>query len=92
VIYTYKNVAYRATVYEVGSKSDIDHVESIDTDIGEVKVALHPFCLDGNGEIATETIRFKAIHPIGGTTFYSPISGHCQIHFPCLFLCFGRLP
>lgn len=73
------NVMPRARVYDVESLQEIKPVMSIDTERGVVVVAEQPYRIEGD-DIATQELRFDAIHAIQGL---EPL--------PCLFHCYGRL-
>lgn len=76
--YAANNVMPRTRVYDVESLQEIKHVLSIYTELGLVVVAEQPYRIVGDG-IATQELRFGAIHPIQGL---EPL--------PCLFHCYGR--
>lgn len=79
MIYTTNNVMPRTRVYDVERLQEIKPVMSIDTERGLVLVAEQPYRIGGDG-IATQELRFGAIHPIQGL---EPL--------PCLFHCYWRM-
>lgn len=76
--YDANSVMPRTRVYDVESLQEINFVMSIYTELGIVVVAEQPFRIVGD-DIATQELRFGAIHPIQGL---EPL--------PCLFHCYGR--
>ena len=78
MLYTRNNVMLRTRVYDVERLQEITHVMSIDAERGVVVVAEQPYRIVGD-DIATQELRFGAIHPIQGL---EPL--------PCLFHCYGR--
>lgn len=76
--YDANNVMPRTRVYDVESLQEINFVMSIYTELGIVVVAEQPGRIVGD-DIATQELRFGAIHPIQGL---EPL--------PCLFHCYGR--
>ena len=76
--YDANNVMPRTRVYDVESLQEINFVMSIYTELGIVVVAEQPCRIVGD-DIATQELRFGAIHPIQGL---EPL--------PCLFHCYGR--
>lgn len=76
--YAANNVMPRTRVFDVERLQEIKPVLSIDTERGVVVVAEQPYRIGGY-DIATQELRFSAIHPIQGL---EPL--------PCLFHCYGR--
>ena len=78
MLYTPDSVMPRTRVYDVESLQEVKPAMSIDTERGVVVVAEQPYRIEGD-DIATQELRFGAIHPIQGL---EPL--------PCLFHCYGR--
>lgn len=78
MIYTNKNTAPKATVYNADAKCDIEHVMSVDTKNAVLEVAEYPFRVVGD-VLATVRYQFRSIYPIHGGT-----------SLPELFICFGE--
>lgn len=54
-----------ASVYDVDTKAKLMRVMSVDIDSGEVVIAQEPLRVVGD-EVATDTVHYRAIHPIYG--------------------------
>jgi hypothetical protein len=68
-----------ATVHDVEGRKRIEHVMEVDTEKGEVEVALWPLRLTPGGDrVETEKLRFRSIAPI-----------YAGSHTPQLFHCYG---
>lgn len=78
MIYNAKNAA-GATVFDIDSHTQLNHVLMVNTKTGAVVMARQPARVNHKGKIGRETITFRSIHPIQGNEPY-----------PVMFHCYGR--
>ena len=79
--YTRYNCSRHATVMDVDAAVRIERVVEIDTETGMVTKHAEPVRINANGELETETVRYRSIYPIFGGSLY-----------PVLFHCYGLQP
>lgn len=72
------NNARWTDVVDVEARETLKHVICVDTDAGEVHVAVQPLQISSDGEsVATRAIKFRSIYPIYGLRKYMPEMLHC---------------
>ena len=77
MIFNCKN-AMGVDVVDVDVCETLKHVICVDTDAGEVHVAVQPLQISSDGEsLATQAIKFRSIYPIYGLRKYRPEMLHC---------------